>query len=115
MFPPRCSLLPSAATLVWSLYLATTVSAARIDPEQHVFSAAWAPNDLDTAAALRPSITPELSAFIETFINVSKTPGLSLAVVHTGHNGAPPDVELGAWGRKTEDGDGHDMTPDVSF
>lgn len=51
-------------------------------------------------------ITPELSEYIETLRSEWNIPGITLGVVHSGGK-----VELGAWGRKSEDGD--EMTTDV--
>ncbi|EKM60499.1 uncharacterized protein PHACADRAFT_179759, partial [Phanerochaete carnosa HHB-10118-sp] len=53
-------------------------------------------------------ITPELSEFVEKIMKGGNVPGLTLGVVH-------PDgtIELGAFGRKTEDDD--EMTVDTLF
>ncbi|EPS99304.1 hypothetical protein FOMPIDRAFT_1164237 [Fomitopsis schrenkii] len=62
------------------------------------------------------AITPELSQYITDSLTSANIPGISLGVVHaSGSNGDPPDIELGSWGRKTEDGDGNDLTPDTLF
>ncbi|GJE94198.1 beta-lactamase/transpeptidase-like protein [Phanerochaete sordida] len=53
-------------------------------------------------------ITPELAAFVETLIEDNNVPGMTLGVVHS--NGT---IELGAFGRRTEDGDA--ITVDTQF
>ncbi|EKM60484.1 uncharacterized protein PHACADRAFT_167829 [Phanerochaete carnosa HHB-10118-sp] len=53
-------------------------------------------------------ITSELSEFVEKIMKDGNVPGLTLGVVHS--NGT---VELGAFGRKTEDGD--EMTVDTLY
>lgn len=61
------------------------------------------------------AITAELSEFITGLIDASNIPGISLGVVHTSYDGEKPHIELKSWGRKTEDGDGNDLTSGVSL
>lgn len=53
------------------------------------------------------AITPELSDFVEELMKANDIPGLSLGVVRG------DDVELAAWGIKTEDGE--ETASDVSY
>lgn len=66
--------------------------------------------------ARRPSETflgsPEFDGFIEEIMKNGSIPGVSLGVVRLGED-RQPIVQLGSWGRKTEDGNGHDLSPDV--
>ncbi|KAI9067465.1 beta-lactamase/transpeptidase-like protein [Trametes sanguinea] len=59
-------------------------------------------------------ITPDVSRFVEGVLNVSTIPGLSMGVVRL-DDAKQPVVELAAWGRRTEDGGGIDLTPDTLF
>ncbi|TBU44391.1 beta-lactamase/transpeptidase-like protein [Dichomitus squalens] len=59
-------------------------------------------------------ITPAVSAFIEDALATSTIPGLALGVVRLDEN-RQHMVELEAWGRQTEEGDGDDLTPDALF
>lgn len=70
-----------------------------------------------TAAVLSPStvITPDVSAFVESALNSSTIPGVTMGVVRLAPVDKQPVVELAAWGRQTEEGDGHDLTPDASI
>ncbi|KAH9855877.1 beta-lactamase/transpeptidase-like protein [Lenzites betulinus] len=56
-------------------------------------------------------ITSDVSIFVERILNGSAIPGVSLGVVRLNHTDKQPVVELAAWGRRTEEGDGHDLTP----
>ncbi len=56
--------------------------------------------------------SPEFNGFIEEVMRNGSIPGISLGVVRLGKD-KEPIVKLGSWGRKTEDGDGHDLSPDV--
>lgn len=69
-----------------------------------------------TAAGLSPLtvITPDVSAFVEGVLNSSTIPGVTVGVVRLAPADKQPVVELAAWGRQTEEGDGHDLTPDAS-
>ncbi|CCL99820.1 uncharacterized protein FIBRA_01844 [Fibroporia radiculosa] len=59
-------------------------------------------------------ITPELSVFIESVLKNATISGISIGVVQL-IDGREPVVELDSWGRQTEEGDGHDLTPDALF
>ncbi|EPS99303.1 hypothetical protein FOMPIDRAFT_114665 [Fomitopsis schrenkii] len=61
----------------------------------------------------KPAITPGLSQYITDLLTSAQIPGISLGVVHA--SGSDPDTELESWGRKTEDGDGNDLSPDTLF
>ena len=61
------------------------------------------------------AITPELSQYITDLLTSANVPGISLGVVHTSNDMEHPDIELESWGRKTEEGSGSDLDPDVSF
>ena len=58
--------------------------------------------------ARRPSETflgsPEFDGFIEEIMKNGSIPGVSLGVVRLGED-RQPIVQLGSWGRKTEDGE----------
>ncbi|KAI0708815.1 beta-lactamase/transpeptidase-like protein [Cerioporus squamosus] len=58
--------------------------------------------------------SPEFNGFIEEVMQNGSIPGISLGVVRLGEDNKPI-VQLGSWGRKTEDGDGHDLSPDSLF
>ena len=58
-------------------------------------------------------ITPAVSGFVESVLNSSTIPGISMGVVRLDPS-RQPIVELAAWGRQTEESDGHDLSPDVS-
>ena len=62
--------------------------------------------DAHSSSASRRVMTPEFKQFVQEIIERYDVPGLSLGVLHGG------EVELGAWGRRTEDND--PMTEDVS-
>lgn len=68
----------------------------------------------NNAHATKHIITPEFSRFVEDLLEIANIPGLTLGIVHTDRE-AERLVELDAWGRKTEEGFGHDMSPDVSI
>ena len=57
-------------------------------------------------------LSPEWYAYIEQLRQNDSIPGISVGVVQIGED-KKPGVQLASWGRKTEEGDGHDMTPDV--
>lgn len=83
--------------------------------QQHAFSLSETDREQQKAYGVKAklAITPELSAFIEDIMQIDDIPGISLGIVHTTDLKAT-DVELRAWGKKTEDGGGHDLAPDVS-
>ncbi|KAI1795410.1 beta-lactamase/transpeptidase-like protein [Ganoderma leucocontextum] len=56
----------------------------------------------------------EWHAYIEQIRQNDSIPGISVGVVRVGEDKAPV-MQLASWGRKTEEGDGHDMTPDTLF
>ncbi|KAI0828035.1 beta-lactamase/transpeptidase-like protein [Trametes gibbosa] len=60
-------------------------------------------------------ITPVVSVFVEGVLNQSTIPGVSMSVVRLSPVDKQPVVELAAWGRRTEGGDGNDLTPDTQF
>jgi len=60
------------------------------------------------------AITPKFSAFVENLMKTANVPGITLGIVHTSGEESPL-VELNAWGRKSEEGDGHDLATDVSI
>nr|VWO99815.1 Polyketide synthase [Ganoderma boninense] len=67
------------------------------------------------APGFRPSnaiVSPEWHAYIEQLRLNDSLPGISVGVVRFGED-KEPEVQLASWGRKTEEGDGHDMTPDA--
>ncbi|OSC96792.1 beta-lactamase/transpeptidase-like protein [Trametes coccinea BRFM310] len=66
------------------------------------------------SVVLRKVITSDVSRFVEDVLNASTIPGLSMGVVRL-DNVRQPVVELAAWGRRTEDGDRDDLTPDTLF
>lgn len=57
-------------------------------------------------------LSPEWHAYIEQLRQDDSIPGISIGVVRF-EEGKEPDVQFASFGRKTEEGDGHDMTPDV--
>ena len=59
-------------------------------------------------------ITSELSQYIADMLTSAEIPGISLGVVQTSSDTGNPAIELQSWGRKTDNGDGNDLTPDVS-
>ena len=75
------------------------------EPEQAIFTVPHFPDKV---------ITPTISAFVEDVLATSIIPGIAMGVVRLKVTG-PPSVELAAWGRQTEEGDGDDLTPEVSF
>ena len=56
--------------------------------------------------------SPEYTSFLEDIRKNASIPGLSVGVVRLGEDGEPV-VQLASSGRKTEDGNGHDLTVDV--
>ncbi|RPD57950.1 beta-lactamase/transpeptidase-like protein [Lentinus tigrinus ALCF2SS1-6] len=63
---------------------------------------------------MRGIITPQLSTFVKDILDEASIPGLSMGVVRLNKDRSPV-VELAAWGKKTEDGDGDDLNPDALF
>ncbi|KAI0780020.1 beta-lactamase/transpeptidase-like protein [Fomes fomentarius] len=59
-------------------------------------------------------ISPQFGSFIDEIRNNGSIPGISIGVVRL-DNEQKPVAQLGSWGQKTEDGDGHDLTPDTLF
>ncbi len=57
-------------------------------------------------------ITPTVSAFVENALIRSSIPGISMGVVRF-NSSHQPVVELAAWGRQTEEGDGNNLSPKV--
>ena len=57
-------------------------------------------------------LSPEWHAFIEQLRQTDSLPGVSVGVVRFGED-KEPEVQLASWGRKTEEGNGHDLTTDV--
>ncbi|KAI0774853.1 beta-lactamase/transpeptidase-like protein [Trametes elegans] len=68
------------------------------------------------AARLPPAkvITADVSAFVEDVLATSTIPGVSMGVVRLGTD-KQPATELAAWGRRKEESDGRDLTPDTLF
>ncbi|KAI0695190.1 beta-lactamase/transpeptidase-like protein [Cerioporus squamosus] len=60
-------------------------------------------------------ITPHLSAYVKNVLETASIPGLSMGIVRLAQGTRTPVVELGAWGKQTEDSDGDDLTPDALF
>ncbi|RDX43399.1 beta-lactamase/transpeptidase-like protein [Lentinus brumalis] len=63
----------------------------------------------------RGVITPGLSAYVKNALQTASIPGLSMGIVRLAEGRHLPAVELAAWGKQTEDGDGEDLTPDALF
>ena len=57
-------------------------------------------------------LSPEWHTFIEQLRQTDSLPGVSVGVVRFGED-KEPEVQLASWGRKTEEGNGHDLTTDV--
>nr|VWO96016.1 Alcohol dehydrogenase 1 [Ganoderma boninense] len=57
-------------------------------------------------------LSPEWHAYIEQLRRNDSLPGISVGVVRFGED-REPEVQLASWGRRTEEGHGHDMTPDA--
>ncbi|KII86430.1 hypothetical protein PLICRDRAFT_44025 [Plicaturopsis crispa FD-325 SS-3] len=55
-----------------------------------------------SAVGTKPLITPEFSRYVDAIREESVIPGLSVAIVRAADNTV---VELGSWGKRTEDGD----------
>ena len=55
---------------------------------------------------------PGFSSFLDDIRKNASVPGISIGVVRLGAD-KQPVVQLATSGRKTEDGDGHDLTADV--
>lgn len=70
--------------------------------------------DLHGITSRKPTITPEFGTYVEKVLKDAGVPGVTIGIVHSGA-GDKPEFELGAWGRKTEEGDGHDLTTDSLF
>ncbi|KAI1786346.1 beta-lactamase/transpeptidase-like protein [Ganoderma leucocontextum] len=89
-----------------------------------VISTATAPDSSgDQATFVVPSpplasspkvITPAVSAFVEDALLKSSIPGLSMGVVRL-NSSCQPVVELAAWGRQTEEGDGNNLSSKALF
>ena len=66
-------------------------------------------------AKLRQSdslLSPSFISFVDEIRKNGSIPGISIGVVRLGED-KEPVVQLAASGRKTEEGNGHDLTPDV--
>ncbi|PIL26220.1 hypothetical protein GSI_11975 [Ganoderma sinense ZZ0214-1] len=59
-------------------------------------------------------VSPEWHAYIEQLRQNDSLPGISVGVVRLGED-KKPEVQLASWGRRTEEGDGHNMTSDTLF
>ncbi|OJT11117.1 hypothetical protein TRAPUB_12401 [Trametes pubescens] len=69
-----------------------------------------------TSSSSKESIfSPDFRAFVEELRINASIPGISVGAVRFSGDGKTPQVELASWGRKTEEGDGHDLTPDTLF
>ncbi|KAI0742466.1 beta-lactamase/transpeptidase-like protein [Daedaleopsis nitida] len=62
----------------------------------------------------RELLSASFDSFIDEIRRNGSIPGVAVGVVRLGEDNEPY-VQLGAWGRRTEDGDGHDLTPDTLF
>ena len=58
------------------------------------------------------TFSAQFDSFVDEIRRNASIPGISIGVVRLGED-KEPVVQLGSWGRKTEDGDGHDLTGDV--
>lgn len=72
----------------------------------HALASTDAQHDVGNSDATRV-LTPEFDKFVREVVANGSVPGLTLGIVHPGGK-----IELGAWGRRTEDDD--PMTVDVS-
>ncbi|KAI0945939.1 hypothetical protein AcV7_010047 [Taiwanofungus camphoratus] len=108
--------LPSYGLFILALWSAPTSTANLGKDVQTPFNVRPSTTLSQNASQSTPGhvITPELSAFIESTMERANVPGITLGVVHMSHSGAP-HTELSAWGRKTEEGNGHDLAPDALF
>ncbi|KAI0645138.1 beta-lactamase/transpeptidase-like protein [Trametes meyenii] len=61
-----------------------------------------------------PILSSKFYGFVEGVRNKASIPGISVGVVRLDDD-KQPVTRLASWGRKTEDGDGHDLTPDTLF
>ncbi|KAI0632700.1 beta-lactamase/transpeptidase-like protein [Trametes polyzona] len=59
--------------------------------------------------------SPTFLAFVEELRKNQSIPGISVGAVRLAGDGKGPHVHLSWFGRKTEDGDGNDLTPDTLF
>ena len=57
-------------------------------------------------------LSPQLLSYVDEIRQNGSIPGISIGVVRLGENNEPI-VQLAASGRKTEEGNGHDLTTDV--
>ncbi|KAI0640979.1 beta-lactamase/transpeptidase-like protein [Trametes meyenii] len=61
-----------------------------------------------------PILSSDFYEFVEDVRDKAAIPGISVGAVRLG-DGKQPITQVASWGRKTEDGDGHDLTPDTLF
>ena len=57
-------------------------------------------------------LSPQLLSYVDEIRQNGSIPGISIGVVRLGEN-HEPIVQLAAPGKKTEEGNGHDLTTDV--
>ncbi|KAI0669583.1 beta-lactamase/transpeptidase-like protein [Trametes maxima] len=61
-----------------------------------------------------PILSSKFYQFVEEVRKEAAIPGISIGVVRLDDE-KQPVTQVASWGRKTEDGDGHDLTPDTLF
>ncbi|EJF60227.1 beta-lactamase/transpeptidase-like protein [Dichomitus squalens LYAD-421 SS1] len=59
-------------------------------------------------------LPPQLLSYVDEIRQNGTIPGISIGVVRLGKN-KEPIIQLASSGRKTEEGNGHDLTPDTLF
>ena len=89
------------AVLAWATACTTLASAAQV------------PLYPDQQADGRLLLPPTFAPFLDDIRKNGSIPGISIGVVRLAEGGEPL-VQLITSGRKTEEGDGRDLTPDVS-
>ena len=62
-----------------------------------------------------PILSTDFLTFVEELRQNTSIPGISLGVVRLAGESEEPITQFAAFGRKLEDGDGHDLTSDVGF
>ncbi|KAI0632695.1 beta-lactamase/transpeptidase-like protein [Trametes polyzona] len=99
-----CSWGPAWSILV--AYVAVTTASSQV-PLQVL-----TPGGFSDEAILSPSFY----SFVEELRKNKSIPGISVGAVRlAGDPGKEPRVHLLSWGRRTEDGDGNDLTPNTLF
>ncbi|KAI8992781.1 beta-lactamase/transpeptidase-like protein [Trametes punicea] len=98
--------------VTFSIVLNAGVVKARQTPLQQS-TVTTANSALVLPVAEEPLLSPEFQAFVEELRSNASIPGISLGVVRLDDD-KRPITQLASWGRKSEDGDGHDLTPDAS-